>query len=231
MACGILVPRPGIKLTPSALEAWSLIQLGHQGSPSIVFSRLINVEVCVSVSAFLFIDDWYTNFVYPFVNWWTFCFFSLLAVMNNATQVFVWACVHFCQVGTWEWNGWHMITLCLVHLLATGPDSLDLSPGFAVSWLLQVCRWVTSIWASGTSSVDQKTNLPVYLSLARLPWGAGQDAVWGKISRKRGHFIIVGSVMTLLVIVPTLLILSSESYWSGEMNWNYCFQQRFFEGF
>ena len=123
--------------------------LGHQGSPSIVFSRLISVEVCVSVSAFLFIDDWHTSFVYPFVNWWTFCFFSLLAVMNNATQVLVWACVHFCQVGTWEWNGWHMITLCLVHLLATGAWQ-------AWIWVLGLpfhgcCRYVGELLLSSLS--------------------------------------------------------------------------------
>lgn len=104
--------------------------------------------------------------------------------------------------------------------LQLGPDRL----GFE-SW---VCHfevaagpWMSyfhPLWASGTSSVDQKTNLPAYLSLARLSWGASQDAVWGKISRRRRHFVIVGSVMTLLVIVPTLLILSSLNP-TGQGRW------------
>ena len=37
MACGILVPKPGIKPMPPALEAWSFKLLDHQGSPLVGF--------------------------------------------------------------------------------------------------------------------------------------------------------------------------------------------------
>ena len=100
---------------------------------------------CVSVPhSFLLMIDRPVLFIHLSADGRFGCF-SLLAVTNNATQIFVWACFHFCQVGTWEWSGWHVITLFGPPSCNWGLTGLDLSPGFAISRLLQVRGWVTSI--------------------------------------------------------------------------------------
>lgn len=127
--------------------------------------------------------------------------------------------VHFCRVGTWEWVSWHMITLCLVHLLNQGLTGLDLSPGFAFSWLLQVHRWVSSIFSEPWVPHQwiRKLTNPICPSLARLSGGAGQDACLRKDFQENRAFRNHGGVLWLcwLFSHPSHPVLS-ESHWSGD---------------
>lgn len=101
-----------------------------------------------------------------------------------------------------------------------GLTGLDLSPGFAFSWLLQVHRWVSSIFSEPWVPHQwiRKLTNPICPSLARLSGGAGQDACLRKDFQENRAFRNHRACYDFAGYFPTLLILSSLNP-TGQGRW------------
>ena len=115
--------------------------------PLSILSKFIHVVACVS-SPFLFL--WlnnillygYTTFIYPFISWWIFILFSLLAIGNKVLWIFV----YFFGVDMFSFL-------------------MGMYPGLQLDHIVTLCL---TIW--GTAGMFSKAAALFYIAISSM-WG------------------------------------------------------------